>query len=345
MRRLLALCLALAWGSALAAPHEGVARIVSDRLPIGQAQAALQLSTDWDRPHPEIRRALVIVHGRLRNAATYFRSGQTATAAAGAMADTLVIAPQFLNETDVQRHRLPDTLLRWQGNAWMGGEPALGPQPLSSFAVFDALLARLAERRLLPNLQEVVIAGHSGGGQVVQRYAVLGQGEQALAAQGIRLRYVVANPSSYAYFDARRPDAQGQPVPFAAAPSCPDFDTWKYGMQGLPAYAAGRTAASLEQHYAGLDLTYLLGAEDTNPNHPALDKGCAAEAQGPYRLARGLNYYRYLQGRHPGLRQALVEVPGVGHNGDAIFTSPAGRQALFGAGDQASARQGGGRVQ
>ncbi|WP_288403715.1 alpha/beta hydrolase [uncultured Pseudomonas sp.] len=345
MRRLLALCLALAWGSALAAPHEGVARIVSDRMPIGQAQAALQLSTDWDRPHPEIRRALVIVHGRLRNAATYFRSGETATAAAGATADTLVIAPQFLNEADIQRHRLPDTLLRWQGNAWMGGEPALGPQPLSSFAVFDALLARLAERRLLPNLQEVVIAGHSGGGQVVQRYAVLGQGEQALAAQGIRLRYVVANPSSYAYFDAHRPDAQGQPVPFAAASSCPDFDTWKYGMQGLPAYAAGRTAASLEEHYAGLDLTYLLGAEDTNPNHPALDKGCAAEAQGPYRLARGLNYYRYLQGRHPGLRQALIEVPGVGHNGDAIFTSPAGRQALFGAGDQASARQGGGRVQ
>ena len=66
MRRLLALCLALAWGSALSAPPEGVARIVSDRLPIGQAQAALQLSPDWDRPHPEIRRALVIVHGRLR---------------------------------------------------------------------------------------------------------------------------------------------------------------------------------------------------------------------------------------------------------------------------------------
>ncbi|MCO6740733.1 hypothetical protein KQH31_31625, partial [Streptomyces sp. CHA15] len=79
--------------------------------------------------------------------------------------------------------------------------------------------------------------------------------------------------------------------------------------QGLPAYAAGRPAASLEQHYARLDLTYLLGAEDVDPHHLALDQGCAAEAQGPYRLARGLNYYRYLKGRHPGLRQALIEVP------------------------------------
>ncbi|WP_295461913.1 alpha/beta hydrolase [uncultured Pseudomonas sp.] len=332
MRRLFALCLVLLCGSTLAAPHAGVARIVDDRLPIGSAQAALQLSTDWNRPHPEIHRALVIVHGRLRNAATYFRSGQNATQAAGASADTLVIAPQFLNEQDVERHQLPDDLLRWQGNAWMGGEPALGPQPLSSFAVFDALLARLADRRLLPNLQEVVIAGHSGGGQVVQRYAVLGQGEKPLAASGIRLRFVIANPSSYAYFDASRPDAQGRPAPFTGAASCPDFDTWKYGMQGLPAYAEGRDAAALERHYAQQTITYLLGAEDTNPNHPALDKSCAAEAQGPYRLARGLNYYHYLQGRHPGLTQRLVEVPGVGHDGDAIFTSPAGRQALFGSG-------------
>ncbi len=52
-------------------------------------------------------------------------------------------------------------------------------------------------------------------------------------------------------------------------------------MQGLPAYAEGRPAASLEQHYAGLDLTYLLGAEDTNPNHPALDKGCAPRPRVP----------------------------------------------------------------
>ncbi|MDR6677351.1 alpha/beta hydrolase [Pseudomonas oryzihabitans] len=331
MRPLLALCLSLVFGSALAAPHEGVARIVDDRLPLGAAQAALQLSTDWNQPHPEIRRALVIVHGRLRNAATYFRSGETATQAAGASADTLVIAPQFLNEQDVKRHHLPDDLLRWQGNAWMGGEPALGPRPLSSFAVFDALLAHLADRRLLPNLQEVVIAGHSGGGQVVQRYAVLGQGERALASSGIRLRFVVANPSSYAYFDAERPDAQGHVGPFAGAATCPDFNSWKYGMQGLPAYAEGRDAATLERHYAGLAITYLLGAEDTDPNHPALDKSCAAEAQGRYRLARGLNYYHYLQARHAGLPQQLVEVPGVGHNGDAMFTSPQGRQALFSA--------------
>ncbi len=225
MRRLLALCLALAWGSALAAPHEGVARIVSDRLPIGQAQGRaaavhrLGPAPSGNPPRPGHR---AWPPAQCRDLFSLRRNGHGSGRRHGGH---LVIAPQFLNETDVQRHRLPDTLLRWQGNAWMGGEPALGPQPLSSFAVFDALLARLAERRLLPNLQEVVIAGHSGGGQVVQRYAVLGQGEQALAAQGIRLRYVVANPSSTPISMPTDRMPRASPCPSPRRPSCPDFDT------------------------------------------------------------------------------------------------------------------------
>ncbi len=77
-------------------------------------------------------------------------------------------------------------------------------------------------------------------------------------------------------------------------------------------------------------ITYLLGQQDIDPNHPALDKSCAAETQGAYRLIRGHNYFDYLMRRHPqGLPQRLVEVPGVGHDGDKMFTSPAGQAALF----------------
>ncbi|SEM93754.1 hypothetical protein SAMN04487857_107115 [Pseudomonas sp. ok272] len=65
--------------------------------------------------------------------------------------------------------------------------------------------------------------------------------------------------------------------------------------------------------------------------YPALDKGCAAETQGASRLIRGHTYFDYLQRRHPpGLNQRLIEVPGVGHNGDKVFTSPEGMKAVFG---------------
>jgi hypothetical protein len=314
--------------------HETVSRVVDGRMPVttpaGQGTATLELSTDWNSYHPEIRRALIIVHGHLRNAETYFASGQKAADAANETQETLIIAPQFLAQADIPRNNLPSDILRWTPASWMGGYPAISPAPISSFEVFDSILAHLADRKNLPNLREVVIAGHSGGGQVVQRYAILGHGDTALTNAGIGLRYVVANPSSYAYFTADRPTAAGGVGPFPAA-GCPDYDQWKFGMNNLAPYAGNTTAQKLEQAYVSRKVTYLLGALDTDPNHPALDKSCQAEAQGAYRLARGESYFQYLQARHPqGLNQRLVTVPGVGHNGDGMFTSPQGLKALFG---------------
>lgn len=318
---LLACLLPLVTGAALAREH-GVKAISPERLPMAGDQLSLGLSQDWQQPLPNVQRALIIVHGRLRNAQTYLHSAEKAAAQAGKSATTLIIAPQFLNQTDDARHQLPDSVLRWQGNDWMAGAPAIGPSSLSSYEALDKILERLQNRELFPALNEVVIAGHSGGAQVVQRYAVVGRSPER---SGIRLRYVIANPSSYAWFDARRPEPSFDPA------TCPGFNTWKYGLQQLPAYATGQHPAQLEQAYVRRDITYLLGQKDTDPNHPALDKSCAAEAQGAYRLIRGHHYFDYLRQRNPeGLNQRLVEVPGVGHDGDRMFTSPEGQAAVFG---------------
>lgn len=294
------------------------------RLGMGNNELAVGLSQDWQRPLPDVQRALIIVHGRLRNAQTYLHSAEQAASQAGQSATTLVIAPQFLNQDDIERHPSPDSLLRWQGNAWMAGEPSRGPGPVSSYAALDAIITRLSDRQQFPSLTEIVIAGHSGGAQVVQRFALLGQHHPGLEDDGIKLRYVIANPSSYAYFDEHRPVK-------VDAGTCPGFNDWKYGLLKLPAYAAGQTAQQLEQTYIKRDITYLLGQQDTDPHHPALDTSCAAEAQGAYRLVRGHNFFDYLKQRHPqGLQQRLVEVPGVGHDGNKMFTSPEGQKALFG---------------
>ena len=300
-------------------------KIVADQsltviTPAGRGVLPLYVSRDWGRPLPTITRAVLVIHGRLRNADVYWRSARKAAEAAGpAAATTIMIVPQFLADIDVRAHDLPPDRLHWHADDWMGGEPATGPAPLSSFDGLDAIIARLMDRRLFPHLREIVVAGHSGGAQVVQRYAVLGRPS---GGPGVTIRYVVANPSSYAYFDGQRPG----PVE-----GCADYDDWKYGLRHLPPYSPGVAAGALEGRYVARGVTYLLGQEDTNPNHPALDKSCAAEAEGPYRLARGRSYFAYLHARHPqGLAQTLVEVPGVGHDGDAMLTSPGGLAALFG---------------
>jgi pimeloyl-ACP methyl ester carboxylesterase len=276
------------------------------------------------RAPAKIERVLIIVHGRLRNAQTYLQSGLRAAELAGQSETTLVIAPQFLDETDVAKHPVADTVLRWQGNEWMAGGESTAPFRMSSFEALDEIIARLSDRRQFADVKEIVIAGHSGGAQVVQHYALLGRDQSALEGAGVKLRYVVANPSSYAYFDERRP------VAFNHA-KCPDFNRWKYGLSDLPAYADGQTAAQLQDKYLKREVVYLLGQQDIDPNHPALDKSCEAKAQGPNRLARGRFYFNYLKRLKPrGLDQQLIEVPGVGHNGDGMFTSPEGQKALFG---------------
>lgn len=302
------------------AAEQGVKEISPGRLLLKEGEMAVGIG-----PAPaKIERVLIIIHGRLRNAETYRRSAEKAAEQAGQSSNTLVIAPQFLNETDVTRHPVADSVLRWQGNDWMAGGLSTAPFALSSYAALDQIIARLGDRRQFPDVKDVVIAGHSGGAQVVQRYALLNHEQPELKAAGVRVRYVVANPSSYAYFDERRP------VAFNHA-KCPNFNRWKYGLTDLPAYAEGQTPAQLEESYVPRDIVYLLGQQDIDPNHPALDKGCEAEAQGAYRLARGRNYFEYLKRRHPqGLSQQLVEVPGVGHNGDEMFTSPEGQKVVFG---------------
>jgi pimeloyl-ACP methyl ester carboxylesterase len=205
----------------------------------------------------------------------------------------------------------------------MAGGESNAPFRLSSYDALDEIIARLGDRQQFPDLKHIVIAGHSGGAQVVQRYAMLGHDKSALEATGVQLRYVVANPSSYTYFDERRP------VAFNHA-GCPQFNRWKYGLTDIPAYAEGQTAALLQEKYLKRNIVYLLGQQDVDPNHPALDKSCEAKAQGPNRLARGRYYFNYLKRLQPqGLQQQLIEVPGVGHNGDGMFTSPQGQQALF----------------
>jgi hypothetical protein len=145
-------------------------------------------------------------------------------------------------------------------------------------------------------------------------------------SRGVKVRYVVANPSSYVYFSAGRPNAEGGFGPFDAR-RCPDYDQWKYGMAGAP---SSIEAAALEQAYAGREVIYLLGGADTDPNHPALDKSCAAEAEGPTRLTRGQAYFRYLTARDgAALTHRLHMIPGVGHDGYRMLTSACGLAALF----------------
>ncbi|MCF1368385.1 alpha/beta hydrolase [Burkholderia cenocepacia] len=312
----------------LEAPVKAVAdqRVTVDT-PQGSAVLPVYADHPLDRAAPDVVRVFIVIHGTLRNADAYYASGRQVVEKAGAAgAGTMVVAPQFLTRADVRAFSLGASTLAWTQEGWKGGEPARQPGPVSSFAALDALLAHFADRSLYPSLSTVVVIGHSAGAQLLQRYAVAGREGDALARTGVAVRYVVANPSSYLYFDDERPNADA-----LAGGACPRATEWKYGLKSAPPYVASQDVRDLETRYVARRVVYLLGQADTNPYTHFIDRSCAAMAQGPYRLARGLAYFDYLKKRHPDdLAQQVVEVPGVGHDGLGMFTSVCGLAVLFG---------------
>jgi pimeloyl-ACP methyl ester carboxylesterase len=290
----------------------------------GTAQLPVYASLDWTQPQAGVTRGVIVIHGLLRNADAYFAGARRAQEAAGPDgAGAIMVSPQFLADFDLPAHNLAQGTLGWTWDRWARGEPAVTPAPISTFTGIDAVVERLANPALFPNLKTIVVAGFSAGGQVVQRYAVVGQAEQHLRP-GVAIEYVVSDPSSYLYFTASRPEP-------AIAATCPAFNDWHYGFgRGIPPYVQG-TAETLEARYIQRHVTYLLGMADTDPNHPVLDKSCAGEAEGPQRFARGHNYWDMLVARHgAALKQSLIDVPGIAHEGNKMFNTACGLHVLFG---------------
>lgn len=331
-----------AWLAAVASPGQGqpVRRIGDHWLALPSDSTALRVpyfgDGDLTARHPSVSRVVVIVNGTLRNADDYYASGAAAARSAGAdPRQMFIIAPQFLTRPDAEALHLPEDVPLWSLDGWKDGSRALRPdRGPSSFVVFDAILRALLDRGRFPALRTVVVAGHSAGGQVVQRYAVVGRADAGVRAAGIALRYVVANPSAYLYFDERRMTADGRLAPFPRE-TCPGFNRYKYGLEEANEYVGSPDGLDLARRYARRDVTYLLGGEDTDPRAPYLDTTCAAQSQGASRRERGERYLRYLQllvGPEVGRHQQLHIVPGVGHDHARMFGSPCGLRQLFGEG-------------
>ncbi len=290
-----------------------------------------------------IKQVLIVIHGVKRDADQYFETAAALVAADPARAgDTLVLAPRFSGSIDSGFAGMA----AWRKASWEDGQESVQaagrPAPVASFQVLDDLLRSLNDRKRLPSLAGLVLAGHSAGAQLVHRYAVLNNLDGALRRDGLTLRYVIANPSSYLYLTNERPRADGKGYAPYERGICPTYNQYKYGTDKLPAYARETDDATLFVRYAARDVVYLLGGADNNPEHRLLDKACGAEAQGATRLARGTGYVQYEHvlaargGKPVTLRHTAFEVGGVGHDGKRMFGSICGVRALLGSDAQAS---------
>ncbi|MBV7486789.1 hypothetical protein [Bordetella sp. BOR01] len=310
-------------------------------LALGEAKHAYRMPVYANRKLSgnlhDIQRVIVMLHGARRDASRYYQDIETLVQRDPARrADTLILALEFPTPIDAAYAGRP----AWRKASWETGaksvQAAGRPAPISAFQVLDDVLRKLADRKRLPALTNIVLAGHSGGAQLLQRYAVLNDVDGAIRRNGLALRYVVANAASYLYLTNERPRRGGTGFEPYERGICPTYNQYPYGPQNLPRYSADSDAASLYVRYAARDVVYLLGSADNNPEDHGLDKRCGAEAQGATRLSRGLGYLRYdrllaSRGARPvALHHEHQQVMGVGHESAAMFGSLCGTRALLG---------------
>ena len=310
----------------------------------GPAHTMIYRTYSLDTRNEQIRRALVMVHGTNRNADHYFETATAAAFLAGALDDTVVIAPHFIDSTD----KPEANEIVWE-SSWRTGGPSRSPTGLAAFDLVDEILHKLAKKTTFPNLKGIVVTGHSAGGQFATRYEMSNKVHDTL---GVPVTYVVANPSSYAWPDAVRPLPQDDADPAAArdgwnlspnadplpphtkftfgpfdATKAPAFNRWPAGLENRTGYTEHMTNEQLIKQLVERPTTYLLGQVDTLPLG-GFDSSATAMAQGPTRRARGEAFFKFVTEKL-GATHKIIIVPECGHNDRCIFTTNMVFPAIF----------------
>jgi|SRR5579872_6132375 len=307
----------------------------------GPARSLIYTTYSLDKRNDRTRRALIMIHGTNRNPDHYFETATAAAFLAGALDDAVVIAPRVASADGSCHDQLAENEVSWScgGDSWRSGGTAPGKK-LTSFDFIDAILKKLANKAVFPNLAAIVVAGHSAGGQFVARYEMANKVHETL---GVPVTYVVANPSSYAWPDPTRPLPEGDATadnaalgwktetphtnfsygaytPQRGCTNAETYDKWPFGLeQRTSGYTVGESDDQLKNQLASRPTTYLLSQVDVLPLG-GFDSSCNAMAQGATRRARGEAYVKFINEKL-GAKHAVQIVSECGHNDRCVYTT------------------------
>ena len=295
----------------------------------GPARSMIYRTFSLDSVNPAITRALIVIHGTNRDADNYFRNGLAAEFLGDALENTVLIVPRIASADGNCHDKLAANEVSYScnGDSWRSGGYSPTSKNISSFDFVDEILRKLDTKKAFPNLKAVVIAGHSAGGQFVNRYEMSNTVHEKLK---LPVSYVVANPSSYAYPESTRPTGEGEKVdfrPFRDGRNCTTYDDWPYGFAKRTGYAGKLSDDQLRKQMVSRPVTFMLGEIDILPLG-GFDSSCPAMSQGLTRRSRGEAFGKLFNTKMGGKAPVMI-IPECGHNARCMFTSEDALPVLF----------------
>jgi hypothetical protein len=191
----------------------------------------------------------------------------------------------------------------------------------------DTLVARLRSGTF-PNLQWVIITGHSAGGQFVQRYAAFTDIDLLRAPNAASVKFVPANPSSYVYLNEYRFSEARNAWVVPRGKKDKDYDDYKYGLNDLDNYAKRRGAAWARIHLPMRWVELLAGTADIE-HDSSFDDSREGMWQGDSRYERAQRFDAFMDRFFAPNRFSVTPVPNVGHDHRAIYASAEARRTLY----------------
>jgi hypothetical protein len=291
----------------------------------------------------KIKRAVVIIHGLNQDPGTYMANMLSALSQVPSPQSNdintdsvAIVAPFFANGNNKgsgypwvnglkpNQGSITNALV-WKGSQWSAGSYNQYPWQntnTSSYDCLDQIIQYFDNATVFPNMNQIVLAGHSLGGQTTQRYAAIGK------QLGTRspVSYWVANPDSFVWFSTSRP---------LSTASCSIYDVYREGYTNFTQYPmtygvnlvnSGR--ANILANYDSKAINYARGTQDLGDDAST----CAAETTGSNRNERFFNFIKAFPVScldPTGRNCDTVDLIPAGHDSGAMMASTAGQARLF----------------
>ena len=283
-----------------------------------------------------IKYAIISLHGDGRNSFEHYSVIAQLTELAGLQDSTILIAPTYPIQEDINTHNLGEDILYWPDIDWNAGNLSRStqsnPRPfrISSFSTMDTIFHRLVENNT--SLEKIVLTGHSAGSQMVVRYAAGGRGQAGIINENIELIYVPVNTPSFLYYDGYRVVDQNAEVFDFGPTNCTSANQYKYGLDNLNQYMEETGVATIKENFEQANINYLIGEYDFGGQTST----CARMVQGNSRLIRTHIYFAYIgyfYGDSIYNTHRMVEIPQASHDFGTTLLTDCGLKSTFDLGE------------
>ncbi|WFD22457.1 hypothetical protein MEQU1_001129 [Malassezia equina] len=279
-------------GGLTSVPKESNGFVLKDDLKLrGDAVQPYYITKDYNPD--DVKRAVIVFPGMPRDAwkwATLMQNAfdyvHTKRKYCYQKKDAIILSPLTLNQQDsaaVQNH---NWAIYKDSNWEVGGSTHSPDMPHgeSYFTMIDKMIDMLLDKSKFPNLDKVVLAGHSMGAQAVQHYQLM---RKTNKDQEDSIMWWIGNPGAWTWLNAGRPTYW---------PDCQDqMNIWPYGLNQTSKHVAYNMNAKEHKLVSAAlkrETQIALGLDDNGEGNTH----CEAFYQGANHLDRGSNYVLSVDG-------------------------------------------------